>query len=155
MAKSKPGLISHARWLTLCLTALVDYTRDPKPSKNKVLFAKYIQQVYVPTWFKIKCSSQMVDGARNMFFLIKAVNTQSDRVKNIAMKSVQTNAFFCPSSNLLVSMLADPDESIRQRAVNVILSLRHGDIEYKGELNGDLRVFEYQKSSGVLDHIQI
>ena len=31
-AKQKPEPIKHARWLTLCLSALIDYTRDAKPS---------------------------------------------------------------------------------------------------------------------------
>ena len=34
------------------------------------------------------------------------------------------NAYFCPPENLMLSMLADNDEQIRQKTVNTILDIR-------------------------------
>ena len=58
-------------------------------------------------------------------YFMKLVKTQPKMIQEVAKKSVQTNAFFAHSSNLLVSMLADEEESTRQKAVNTIIKIRN------------------------------
>ena len=57
---------------------------------------------------------------------MKLIKSQSDDIQNIAKTSVQTNAFFSHSSNLLAAMLCDEEESIRRIAVNAIIDTRSG-----------------------------
>ena len=124
LANQSPPGINHARWLTLCLTAQIDYTRDPHPSNEKISFVKYIQEVYVPSWFHIKSHGTLRDGAKNVFYAMELIKKQSKRVQDVAKKSFQTNAYFAHSENLLAAMLCDEDETIRQKAINAILTIR-------------------------------
>ena len=143
IAKQKPGPISHARWLTLCLSALIDYTRDAKPSISKVKFINYIQNVYVPAWFTFKKNSKLQNGSKNVFTMLQLIKTQPMDIQKIAKKYVETNAFFAHSSNLLVAMLADDDISIRQQAVDGIIEIRrnkeHSIVE---RTDSGLRIFK-------------
>ena len=146
LAHQKPGGINHARWLTFCLTALIEYTRDPRPSAAKKKFVDYIQKVYVPGWFIIKSKPNLEDGARNAFSVMQLIRKQPKKVQEVAMKSFQTNAFFAHSSNLLVAMLADERENVRQKAVNAIIKMRQGEILSTVEKTGSgLRVFRVPK----------
>ena len=144
LAKQKPGGINHARWLTLALTALIDYTRDESPSKEKEKFIDYLQKVYIPVWFSIKMNPLIKDGARNCFSCLKFLKSQPIEVQEVARKSVQTNAYFAHSSNLLLSMLSDHDEEVRQKAVNTIISIRNGDTQVEKTSQG-IRVFRIPK----------
>ena len=124
LAHQKPGGINHARWLTFGLTALIDYTRDPKPSAAKKKFVDYLQKVYVPGWFLIKTKPYIEHGARNTFSVMQLINKQPKKIQDVAKKCFQTNAFFAHGSNLLVAMLADERESVRQKAANAIIRMR-------------------------------
>ena len=100
IARQKPGPINHARWLTFCLTALIDYTRDISPSPNKRKLIEYIQKVYVPAWFIIKSHTNIQHGAKNVFSLMQLVKTQPKEIQDIAKKYVQINAFFAHNCNV-------------------------------------------------------
>ena len=75
----------------------------------------------------------MQQGAKNVFSILQLVKTQTKEIQDIAKKYVQINAFFAHSSNLLVSMLADEDKSIRLKAVNAIMKIRHDKVKSKVE----------------------
>ena len=114
--------------------------------KNKTKFIDYIQKVYVPAWFIIKTNPYLEHGAKNVFSLMQLVRTQPKDVQEVAKKSVQTNAFFAHSSNLLVAMLADEEEAIRRKAVNAIIKIRSGEIKSKVErTDSGLRIFRVPK----------
>ena len=146
LARQKPGGINHARWLTFCLTALIEYTRDKMPSPDFVLFIEYVQKVYVPAWFTIKTKPYLKDGAKNVFTLMQLVKSQPKNVQEVAKKAVQTNAFFAHSSNLLAAMLTDEDETKRQKAVNAIIKIRSKKAKSKVERTDmGLRIFRVPK----------
>ena len=157
LARQKPGGINHARWLTFCLTALIDYTRDTRPSPSKVKFIKYIQQVYVPAWFIIKSHPYIKDGAKNVYTVMQLVKSQPKAVQDVAKKSIQTNAYFAHSSNLLLAMLADDDETKRRKAVNAIVKLRSDEIRSDVErTDSGLRIFRVPKLNwGAKDYSDI
>ena len=86
LARQKPGGIRYARWLTFCLTALIDYTRDDSPSPNKIKFIEYIQKVYYPGWFIIKSHPKLQQGAKNVFSIMQLVKIQTKEIQDIAKK---------------------------------------------------------------------
>ena len=137
---------------------LIDYTRDAKPSLNKVKFIDYVQKVYVPAWFTFKMSCKLKDGAKNVFTMLQLLKTQPLDIQNIAKKYVQINAFFAHSSNLLVAMLAEEDdESIRKQAVDGIIEIRknkeHSCVE---RTDSGLRLFKVPKLNwGAENYTQI
>ena len=55
----KIGQLYHARWRTLAMRLLADYTREEFPSRNLIKPVHYIVKVYVPSWFGIKSSSKL------------------------------------------------------------------------------------------------
>ena len=74
---------------------------------------------------------------------MKLLQSQPDDIKEVSKKSVQTNAFFSHSSNLLAAMLCYEDESIRRKAVNTIINIRSGETESEVErTNTGLRIFK-------------
>ena len=142
LASQKPGGINHASWLTFAENALIDYTRDPKPSAAKRKFISYIQKVYVPAWFIIKTKPHIRHGARNTFTIMQLIKKQPSKVQEVAKKSFQHNSFFAHSSNLFLTMLTDDRENVRQKAVNAIVDMRHGEVVSKIEkTSSGLRVF--------------
>ena len=86
LARQKPGGINHSRWLTFCLTALIEYTRDDSPSPNKIKFITYIQKVYVPGWFIIKTNPKLQQGAKNVFSIMQLVKTQPKEIQDVVKK---------------------------------------------------------------------
>ena len=88
------GPINHARWLTLAVRNLELYTKTPSPSSGLRRVARYIMQVYSPTWFKIKCNSKFTAGPANVFHKMKLVRDQPMEAKETVVKVVQRNAYF-------------------------------------------------------------
>ena len=82
----------------------------------------------LPSWFQIKSKHKLTDGPKNLFDLYKRIqNFPNLKVKNIALKVIERNAYFAHPENILLGMLADPDESIRKAAVDKIVHIRnHG-----------------------------
>ena len=116
------GLIVHSRWLTLAGRILRRYASEQKPSTARVTLAKFCVQVYFPSRFEIKSKHKLTSGPKNLFDLYKRIQNFSNlKVKNKALKVIERNAYFVHPENIVLSMLADPDESIRNAAVDKIV----------------------------------
>ena len=93
-----------------------------KPSTAHVTITKFCVQVYFPFWFEIKSKHKLTSGPKNLFDLcIRIQNFPNLKVKNIALKVIERNAYFVHPENIELSMLADPAESIRNAAVDKIV----------------------------------
>ena len=98
--------------------------------------------MYVPGWFIIKTNPKLQQGAKNVFSIMQLVKTQPKEIQDVVKKYVQINAFFTHSSNLLIAMLADEDKSIRVKAVDAIMKIRHNKVKSTVErTDSGLRVF--------------
>ena len=86
LAKQSPPAINHARWLTLCLKALLDYTRDSHLSSEKILFIKYIQEVYAPSLIHIKSHETLENGSKNVFYAMSLIRKLPKDVNIFAKK---------------------------------------------------------------------
>ena len=102
------------------------YTRTKRPSKGLVRLTKMVVNMYLPGWFKFKCSPHIQSGATNYFFLVELSRSpeMSEQDQAIAQQVLQVNAHWPHSENLLISMLADEREEIRRRAVLRIMKAR-------------------------------
>ena len=80
--------------------------------------------VYVPAWFSIKRRNSCSDGARHFFKLLNFSQSQAKRVRDIVNKVLQRNAFFAHPENILLAMLLDKDEHIRELGWRRILKSR-------------------------------
>ena len=114
----------HSRWLTLACRIFCFYTSTKQPSKSLVQLTNFCLKIYFPTWFNIKKENKITDGAKNFFKLIERVHQfPTDKVRDISMKVLQRNVYFAHSENVILGMLAEDDENIRQRAVDKISEL--------------------------------
>ena len=118
------GPVNHSRWLTLSIRLMILYTRTSRPSKGLKLVVKYIVQVYSVIWFKIKRESKFTSGPSHLYTLIKLVKTQSLEVQGVVKPAIQRNAYLAHPSTMLCSMLESAEESIRCKAVKILLEAR-------------------------------
>ena len=118
------GVAMHARWNTLTSRILRWYISLTRPSAALKKIVSFIQNVYVPGWFLIKCNPHCQDGAINFFGLIQLVKEQPLPIQNIALPVLQWNGYWGHVENVLIAMLADNRPIIRQRAVSYIQSAR-------------------------------
>ena len=104
---------------------MIIYTRTKEPNSNLIKIVSFCVQVYVPMWFLIKQKHNFWHGPSNLFEQMKLIkSTQSEEVQEVAMKTVQRNAFFAEPGMVLTCMLASDDKTIRKKAVLNLQAIR-------------------------------
>ena len=143
------GPIIHSRWHTFACRILRCYVSERKISTALVTLNKFCVQVYFPSWFQIKSKHKLTDGLKNLFDLYKKIQNFSYlKVKNISLKVIERNGYFAHPENILLGMMADPDQSIRNAAVEkIVMHIRnHGakatELIEEGSKNMAIRRFE-------------
>lgn len=124
IAKRNPGRLNHARWLTTANRLLRLYVATNNPPENLEIITRFILKVYAPTWFHIKTNPFLQFGAIHLWTAIKAAREFSGEVKNIFEKVISKNGYFAHPENLLLAMLFDCRDNIRELAINRILIAR-------------------------------
>ena len=94
-----------------------------------------------------KSNSKITDGPKNLYDLCRQIQVFPDSlVKDIATRVVERNAFFAHPENIMLAMLGDENEEIRNAAVKKIVSLRNNK-ENEGARNMNIRHFKVPKIS--------
>ena len=120
------GPVVHSRWLTIACRILRLYVSKVHPTNTLETLARFCMQIYFPTWFQIKSKSNITDGPKNLYDLYQRIQVFPDsQVKDIATKVVERNAYFAHPENIMLAMLADENEEIRNAAVKKIVFLRN------------------------------
>ncbi|CAH0562813.1 unnamed protein product [Brassicogethes aeneus] len=140
VAKRNPGKISHSRWLTTANRILRLYISTINPSENFQILVEFIMKVYAPMWFKIKSKPFIQDGARHLWDAIRLSRPFPDHVKVIVYKVFEGNAYFGHPENILIAMMTDERQHIRQLAVKKILKIRKNLIQSES-----IRIFKIPK----------
>lgn len=81
-------------------------------------------KVYAPSWFEIKVRPFAKYGPIHLLGIIRKSEYLPLNLKNIVHETIQRNAFYCHSENILFSMLQDDTKKIQNLAVNRILESR-------------------------------
>uniref|UniRef100_A0A8D8THB2 Uncharacterized protein n=1 Tax=Cacopsylla melanoneura TaxID=428564 RepID=A0A8D8THB2_9HEMI len=124
LAKTKPGSMSHSRWLTTANRILRLYIATENPSANIQTLANFIMNVYGPTWFSIKLNSSCFDGPKHVMNMIQRSRYLDVSLQKIVDPVIQRNAFYAHPENLLLSMLADESRVQREIAYRRIKKVR-------------------------------
>ena len=113
------GPMVTSRWLTTGVRVMCKYTRTKRPTKGLTRLTRVVLNMYLPGWFKFKCSPHIQSGSLNFFFLVELSRDKamSKEDKVIAQKVLQDNAHWAHSENLIISMLGDEREEVRRRGV--------------------------------------
>ena len=121
------GPLCHARWLTLECQILHFYVSERRPTKTITLLVEFSVKIYFCSWFEIKQNNRITDGARNFFRMVKkTVNFTNEKVSDIALKVLKTNAYFAHPENVFSCMLAD---DVSKEATTVLDQLMERDLD--------------------------
>ena len=73
----------------------------------------------------VKANNLITSGAKNVYNMVERVQKlQDSETWEIAMRYLQTNTFSAHSDNILICMLGDEDEEVRNQTVNKISRIR-------------------------------
>ncbi|GBN63019.1 hypothetical protein AVEN_173756-1 [Araneus ventricosus] len=78
----------------------------------------------MPVWFAIKKSKYFTDGPKHVFQAIQTSRYLSDELLPVVDPVMQRNAFFAHRDNVLLAMLVDEREHIRELVYRRILKAR-------------------------------
>ena len=124
LSKKNPGALNHSRWLTTANRLLRLYVASDKPSANLVHLVNYIVRVYAPLWFSIKMNPSCKDGARHLFHTIQLSRYLPQELRDIIDPVIQRNGYFGHPENLLLAMVSDERQFIRELGLRRILKAR-------------------------------
>lgn len=124
LAYRDPGKLAHSRWLTCANRILRLYIGTAKPTNNLKELATFIMKVYAPNWFDIKSKSSCKFGPIHIFNMVKRCLYLRDDLKSIVLNTIQRNAFFIHPENLLLAMLQDDVQHVRELALRRVLKAR-------------------------------
>ena len=86
------------------------YMSQTIASKSFQRLVSFIDNVYGPTWFHIKCNNGCQDESNNFFFHIK---------QRFAIKQ-----YFAHSEHIAIAAVCDDNLDVRRQAVEIIISSR-------------------------------
>ena len=124
LALQKPGPIVHSRWLTTANRLLRLYVATEYPSDTLQILVTYVIKVYAPMWFHIKPKPLCSDGARHIWRLIKYSRYLTPELREIVDPVIQRNGYFGHSENILLAMVTEDRQHIRELAHRRIIAAR-------------------------------
>lgn len=139
LANRQPGKMAHSRWLTTANRILRLYISTLHPTENLKLLVNYVVKAYAPMWFLIKQQSSFKDGAKHTYQLTQYSRFLPENLKSVVDPVIERNAFYAHPENLLVSMLFDERDHIRELALQKIITARENESSTK------LRIFRPPK----------
>lgn len=117
----KIGPLNHARWLTLAIRILRLYVSTARPTSQLKDVAEFVVLVYAPIWFQIKAMPSCVNGPKHFFKMIQLTRYLKYSYKDVIDKVLKRNAYFGHSENLLLAMISDEREYVRELAIRKII----------------------------------
>ena len=124
LAQRNPGKMVHSRWLTTANRILRLYVSSENPTQNLITLAVFVMKVYAPMWFSIKMHSSCVNGAKHLYQTIALSRYMPQELRDIIDPVIQRNGFFGHPENILLAMLFDNNNNIRELATRRILKVR-------------------------------
>lgn len=124
LANKDPGKMCHSRWLTTGNRILRLYVSTETPTNELKVMAKYVAKVYAPSWFAIKKQAKVSFGAQHLHGIITKSAFLPLNLQQVVFETIQRNAYFAHSENMLLCMLADERPYVRELALRRILKAR-------------------------------
>lgn len=134
----KVGAIGHARWLTTMDRIATLYMTMAKPPAALKMLVQFGVKVYGATFFEIKQNPSFTEGPR---FFWKIANRINEKVKfkfvfpEYVRKSVYStlaqNSYWAHSENVLLAMICDKEQAVRQNGIFYIKVVRENFINWK------------------------
>ena len=120
-----PGAINHSTWLTTGNRILRLYIGTEQPSNELITLTNFAIQAYALMWFSIKCKPSCKNEARHLFQTILRSRYQPENLRRVIDSVIQRNGYFGHAENLLLSVITDERQSIRELGLRRILKLEN------------------------------
>src|SRR5277367_31615 len=133
LAAKLPGPVNHARWLTTACRILRLYVTEVDPTDALKALATFVMRVYAPMWFHIKTHNTIMDAPKNLSLTIVRTRYLCEDQQEIHTV-LQNNAFWAHPENLLVAMLKDERNYVREKAAAHIIEARSVRLRQKKEV---------------------
>lgn len=124
LSHRQPGQLVMSRWLTLANRVLRLYIATEKPSEHLKTIAEFILKVYAPMWFTIKSKPSCKDGSKHLWMQMNRSRYLPDDIKTVVDPVIQRNGFFGHPENILLAMLTDERQAIRELGLRRIMRAR-------------------------------
>ena len=119
-----PGALNHSRWLTTANRILRFYVSQANSFTSLILIAEFIMKVYAPMWFRIKCNSSVVNGAKHLHEAIQKTRHIPSEIQEIVLPIIQRNGYFSQSEDILLAMVNDENMIVRELGLRRVLRSR-------------------------------
>ena len=137
LSHRQPGKLVVSRWLTLRIRVLRLYIATKNPSYNLRMIAEFVVKVYAPIWFAIKTKPSCKDGSRHLWLMIHKSRYLPQDLLDIIDPVIQRNAYFGHPENILLTMITDDQQHVRELGLRRTLSARSSTTT-----TSEVRVFE-------------
>lgn len=124
LAVRNPGPLCHSRWLTCANRVLRLFISQTSPTNEVKILVNYIMKTYAPVWFDIKRYQSVKYGPKHIFKVIQTTRQFPDDIKKIIDPVIQRNAFFSHPENMLLAMIVDERQHIRELGYRRVLKAR-------------------------------
>ncbi|CAH1099555.1 unnamed protein product [Psylliodes chrysocephalus] len=105
------------------------YAGTEKPTSSLTDMAEFITKVYTPMWFNIKLNFSSTSGSFQVFKTIELSRYLRDDSRSIVDTVIKRNAYFIHPENILLCMLTDTREWVRELSLQRILKARENSRE--------------------------
>lgn len=95
------------------------------PSDEHKILVNFILKAYMPVWFMIKKSKYLTDGPSHVFEVIQSTRFLPDNLLQVIDPVIERNAFFAHPENLLLRMIVDKRQHIRELGFRRIIKARN------------------------------
>ena len=96
------------------------------PSDQLSMLATFVMKVYAPLWFHIKKAASCTEGSRHVHRIITFSRDLPEDMKAVVDAVIQRKAFFSHPENLLLAMLTDEWQHIRELASRILAARQQG-----------------------------
>ena len=147
------GHVHNARWITAASNLLVLYMQEEEPSKDLVLLVTFIVNVYFPAFLNIKQTPHCSNGTRHVFEMVKQsrelLEIDHPEVFSVVLGCIEDNAYYLHPEQVVLSMVNDPEEKVRDQGIQLIEKFRAQDKERKENCIGLMKIRAFRKPENI------
>ena len=100
------------------------YVSTEYPSDELRMLVGFVVGHYFPVWCAIKKNDTCTKGAQNLFRAVELLRDQPEVVQRVVRAVIQRNAYWAHPEQLLLAMVADEQQSVREEGVRMITAAR-------------------------------
>ena len=147
------GHVHNARWVTTASNLLILYMQSEDPSDELVLLVNFIVNCYTPALLNIKKTPHCSNGPRHVFQILEwsrdLLEKDHPEVFEVVKACIEDNAYYLHPEQVLLAMVTDPEEKVRDEAIKVIKKFRAQDKYRKEKCIGLMKIRVFKKPENI------